>query len=104
MSKKRTSLEAIIGTPEPSSPQPEKKAVKRKRKPQAKIVQKEESSGVRPLVKQQTAYLPHPVYDQLRQLAFEEKSKMHDYLMEGLDRVFKDRGLKPIKDLTRVRV
>ena len=62
-----------------------------------------------PGLKQQTAYLPEPVYEQLRALAFEERRKMHDLLMEGLDMVFKQRGLRSIEDLTdnndnRVRV
>lgn len=48
----------------------------------------------------QTVYLPSSVHEQLRQLAFEERKKMHDYLVEGLDRVFKDRGLKPYAELT----
>ena len=51
-------------------------------------------------IKQQTAYLPHPVYEQLRKLAFEERRKMHDYILEGLDRVFRDRGLPSIVELT----
>jgi hypothetical protein len=59
--------------------------------------------GRRPGVKQQTAYLPEPVYEQLRRLAFEERRKMHDYLLEGLDRVFHDRGLKSVAELTGKR-
>tara|TARA_B100000965_G_scaffold215949_2_gene180615 strand:- start:21187 stop:21447 length:261 start_codon:yes stop_codon:yes gene_type:complete len=55
----------------------------------------------RPKVKQQTVYLPLPVYEQLRTLAFEERRKMHDYLLEGLDRVFTDRGLPPVQALLR---
>jgi hypothetical protein len=54
----------------------------------------------RPGLKQQTAYLPEPVYEQLRALAFEERRKMHDLLMEGLNMVFKQRGLRSIEDLT----
>jgi len=57
-------------------------------------------AGRRPGLKQQTAYLPEPVYEQLRALAFEERRKMHDLLMEGLDMVFKQRGLRSIEDLT----
>jgi hypothetical protein len=56
--------------------------------------------GPRRSVKQQTVYLPLPVYEQLRRLAFEERVKMHALLMEGLDRVFRDRGLPGIADLT----
>jgi hypothetical protein len=49
---------------------------------------------------QQTVYLPPAVHDQLRELAFAERVKMHALLMEGLDSVFRGRGLKPIADLT----
>lgn len=48
----------------------------------------------------QTVYLPPAVHEQLRQLAFEERKKMHDYLVEGLDRVFRNRGLKPYVELS----
>ena len=50
---------------------------------------------------QQTVYLPPAVHDQLRELAFSERVKMHTILMEGLDLVFKARGLKPLSELTR---
>jgi hypothetical protein len=50
---------------------------------------------------QQTVYLPPAVHDQLRELAFAERVKMHALLMEGLDLVFKARGLKPLSALTR---
>jgi hypothetical protein len=51
-------------------------------------------------VKQQTVYLPVPVYEQLRRLAFDERVKMHGLLMEGLDRVFRDRGLPSVQELS----
>jgi hypothetical protein len=54
----------------------------------------------RPRVKQQTAYLPLAVYRQLRELAFVEERKMHDYLLQGLDMVFQQKGLKSISELT----
>jgi hypothetical protein len=50
--------------------------------------------------KQLAVYLPVAVYEQLRRLAFEERAKMHDYLMEGLDLVFKNRGLKSLQQLS----
>ena len=49
---------------------------------------------------QQTVYLPPAVHEQLRELAFSERVKMHALLMEGLDSVFRNRGLKTIDDLT----
>jgi len=84
MTRKRTSLSDILNDPADnkarSAPTP---------KPTSK----------RPEVKQQTVYLPLAVYEQLRSLAFEERRKMHDYLLEGLDRVFTDRGLPPRQTL-----
>ena len=52
----------------------------------------------------QTAYLPKAVHEQLRQLAFEERLKMHDYLIEGLDLVFAKRGLSSIQELMSTRM
>jgi len=49
---------------------------------------------------QQTVYLPPAVHDQLRELAFVERVKMHALIMEGLDSVFRARGMKSIADLT----
>ncbi|MGR6036236.1 MAG: ribbon-helix-helix domain-containing protein [Candidatus Nitrosoglobus sp.] len=79
--KKRTSLDSVFGKgPEPETSLPE-------------------SKEKRPHVVQQTAYLPPEVYEQLRRLAFDERRKMHSYLIEGLERVFADRGLPSIKEL-----
>ncbi len=47
-----------------------------------------------------TVYVPKVVFEQWRELAFTERKKMHDYLLEGLNRVFADRGLKSIDELT----
>lgn len=52
-------------------------------------------------IKRQTVYLPEAVYEQIRTLAFQERRKMHDYLLEGLDFVFKSRGLKSLDELTK---
>ena len=93
MSKKRTSLEAVLSeTPSVAEP----KSTLREDSPSNTAT----TSGRRPGVKQQTAYLALPVYEQVRRLAFEENTKMHTLLMEGLDRVFKDRGLPSIAELT----
>ena len=55
----------------------------------------------KPATIQQTVYLPPAVHEQLRELAFAERVKVHAILMEGLDLVFKARGLKPLSELTR---
>jgi len=93
--KKRTSLNAVLGL-----------AVDEVREVRAGVTETppQQTSGRRPGIRQQTAYLPEPVYEQLRKLAFEERHKMHDYILEGLDRVFRDRGLPSIEELTGKRV
>lgn len=67
------------------------------------IAAEERPVGQRAHVKQLTLYLPHPIYKQLRELAFHEEKRMHSLLMEGLDRVFADRGGPSIDQLTRGR-
>jgi hypothetical protein len=95
MTKKRTSLTAVLGVET-------KPAVDTAASPPASLTTK--PAGRRPGIKQQTAYLPEPVYEQLRKLAFDERRRMHDYILEGLDRVFRNRGLSSIEELTRKRV
>ncbi len=85
MTRKRTSLDALLREEVPPAPAAAPRAEERPRR--------------RPHVRQQTVYLPLPVYEQLRRLAFEERVKMHALLMEGLDRVFADRGLPSIAEL-----
>jgi hypothetical protein len=91
MSRKRTSLEALL---QPSAAPPAAAPA-----PQSAPGPGGEGRGRR-AVKQQTVYLPVPVYEQLRRLAFDERVKMHGLLMEGLDRVFRDRGLPSVQELS----
>jgi hypothetical protein len=42
--------------------------------------------------KQLTLYLDDPVYRQLREIAFNEDTKMHPLILEGLDMLFKSRN------------
>ena len=104
MTSKRTSLDAVFGTAElaPAAIR-NRRAKTQVATPPAEKTQREREQGIeaapkRPSVKQHTAYLPIAVHEQLRKLAFEEDRKIHDYLIEGLDRVFADRGLPAIKD------
>jgi hypothetical protein len=48
---------------------------------------------------QQTVYLHPAVYEQLRELAFYRRVKMHDLLMRGLDMVFREEGAKSMAEL-----
>jgi hypothetical protein len=85
MVKKRTSLTAVLGVET-------KPTVDTASTPPASSAEK--PVGRRPGIKQQTAYLLEPVYEQLRKLAFDGRRRMHDYIMEGLD----------IEELTSKRV
>jgi hypothetical protein len=87
MAHKRTSLDALLEAVPPAAREPPPV-------PALPLV-----LSPRPDVKQQTVYLPLPVYEQLRRLAFEERVKMHQLLLEGLDRVFRDRGLPDLGEL-----
>jgi hypothetical protein len=94
MSKKRTSLDAIISRNVKQPPAEET--------PVPPLVPARAAEvGERPHVKQQTAYLPLAVHEQLRRLAFDERAKMHDYLLEGLDLLFQKKGLPGIAELKK---
>ncbi len=113
MAMKRTSLDSLLPTAEKEEIQTFPPEIKPKtfseaiEKPKIKIPAKQsimQQSAAATKSKggiiKQTVYLPSAVHEQLRQLAFEERRKMHDYLVEGLDRVFKNRGLKPYIELS----
>ena len=42
--------------------------------------------------KHTSVYLPEAVYEALRQVAFDERRKIHDLLMEGVELALKKRG------------
>ena len=44
-------------------------------------------------------YLPEPVYEALRKIAFEERVKIHDLAMEGIDAVLRKRGYPSAESL-----
>jgi hypothetical protein len=49
--------------------------------------------------RQLSVYLEPPVYDQLRDLAYTERTKIHPLMLEALDLLFKQRGALSIKQL-----
>jgi len=99
MVKKRTSLDSILPPPEP------KKAATSVPSPTDRAGTKSEGLSQPPKTntgntrKQLAVHLEVPVYQQLRTIAFEEETKMHPLLLEGLDRVFADRGLPSMAEL-----
>jgi hypothetical protein len=53
----------------------------------------------RPSVVHSSLYLPEPVYEALRKIAFDERIKIHDLVMEGIDMALRRRGYTSIKSL-----
>ena len=96
MSKKRTGLDTLGLDSALSAEKPLKTKVEKK----AVVVKLPEIDKKTVEVKKTSIYIPQKAFDQLRELAFTEDKKMHDYFLEGLDRVFKHRGLKSLNDLT----
>lgn len=46
----------------------------------------------RPDIVKSTVYIPDAVHERLREIAFTERCRLHDLIMEGLDRVMESRG------------
>jgi hypothetical protein len=49
--------------------------------------------------RQMSLYLEPPVYDQLREIAYTERTKIHPLMLEALDLLFKQRGARSIREL-----
>lgn len=46
----------------------------------------------RPDVQHTSVYIPRPAYERLREIAFAERRKIHELLMQGIDLVIAERG------------
>ena len=53
----------------------------------------------RPDIVHSSLYLPDGVYEALREIAFHERVKIHDLVMQGIDAVLKKHGYPSINDL-----
>jgi hypothetical protein len=53
----------------------------------------------RPPIIHTSLYLPEPVYEALRKIAFEERLKIHDVVLEGIDLALRRRGYPSIESL-----
>jgi|SRR4051812_43526178 hypothetical protein len=52
--------------------------------------------------RQLSVYLEPPVYDRLRDIAHEERIKLHPLILEAIDLLLRKRGAPSIRELTRV--
>ena len=53
----------------------------------------------RPDIKHTSVYLPEAAYEALRQVAFDERCKIHDLLIEGVESALKKRGYPALAEL-----
>ena len=53
----------------------------------------------RPASVHTSRYLPEPVYEALRKIAFEERLKIHDVVLEGIDLALRRHGYPSIEGL-----
>jgi hypothetical protein len=109
VNRKRTSLDALISQTDTDAVRraefsPSRKSGKAKKR--AAPSDEANAPATKDEIVRQTLYLPLPVLDQLRDLFSEEqrgqvkRRRMHDYFLEGIDLLFKNRGLKSIEELT----
>jgi hypothetical protein len=50
-------------------------------------------------IKHTSVYLPEAAYEALRQVAFDERCKIHDLLIEGVELALKKRGYPALADM-----
>ena len=74
---------------------------KRRQSPAGKESTAAKSAGRWPPsgIKHTSVYLPGAAYEALRQVAFDERRKIHDLLMEGVELALKKRGYPTLADM-----
>lgn len=60
------------------------------------------ASTLKERAKQVSVYFEPAVHDQLRELAFVERKKIHALVLEGVDLLFKKRGLPPLSQALKI--
>ena len=53
----------------------------------------------RPDIKHTSVYLPEAAYEALRQVAFDERRKIHDLLLEGVELALKKRSYPALAEM-----
>jgi hypothetical protein len=54
----------------------------------------------RPEIVHSSVYIPRPVHQKLREIAFVQERKVHDVIMEGIDAVLQRHGHPSVAKLT----
>ena len=74
-------------------------AKRRKSRPTPSSAAREPAGAPRPDVVHSSLYLPEPVYEALREIAFKERCKIHGLVIEGIGLALRKRGYPSIDDL-----
>jgi hypothetical protein len=53
----------------------------------------------KPAIVHSSLYLPHAVYEALREIAYDERLKIHDLVLEGIDSALRRRGYPSIENI-----
>lgn len=83
-------LKLSTPAPDPSPPPPE---------PASEPVAKPTGRKPRPDIIHTSVYLPKPVYQRLREIAFTTDQKIHDVIMEGVDAALRKYGHPSVSEL-----
>src|SRR5918993_4485845 len=90
----RPSLKAIVAAAAPTS-QGDAKVLPFRSEPARAAAR----GTLKERAKQLSVYLEPAVYDQLRDIAYTERTKIHPLMLEALDLLFSQRGALSIRDL-----
>jgi hypothetical protein len=93
----KLSLKSIVAASVPSSVRTDSDIVGF---PAPPVVPALKQGTLKERAKQLSVYLEPPVYDQLRDLAYTERTKIHQLMLEAVDLLFKHRGALSIRQLT----
>ena len=107
---KRTDLAALVAAqasqpapaavdPSPSQAESALAAATPAAEPPVQAAKPASRRGKNPALRHHTLYLPKAVHDQVWRLALEEDTKPHDLFKEGINLLFKSRGLRSWEDL-----
>ena len=74
-------------------------AKRSKSRPTPSSAPRKPAGGPPPKIVHSSLYLPEPVYEALRKIAYEERAKIHDVIMEGIGLALRKRSYPSIDAL-----
>lgn len=96
----KLSLASIVASAVPASNRPGGEVVQLA---PARAAEPNSRGTLKERAKQLSVYLEPPVHDQLRDIAYSERTKIHQLMLEALDLLFQKRGALSINQLSQPR-